>query len=138
MRSLVNPLTSIATALNRIAAAIESKSSIQIKTASKVIPPTTTTTTTIPTAITNQDYQYSSEMYIRVTKKEKEVLDRIYRAITDKGPNQMHHDKVMDDLRKKWPVLHAALIALAIAKADTEKSKLHKHDTSIWKKNDTF
>lgn len=141
MKSLVSPLTSIAAALNRIASAIESKSSVQIKTETKAIPATTTKTTTIPTTttITSQEYQYSRDMYVRVTQKEKEVLDRIHNAITDKGINEMHHDKVMNDLRKKWPVLHAALTALVIAKADANKLKLHNHDTSIWKyKNDTF
>lgn len=134
MKSLVNPLNSIATALNRIASALESRSIIQPKQIEKkpFVPQKTTTSATA-----NVYYSYSSSY---ITQQEKEAIDRIYKAVTDKGINSKHHDKMMDKLQNSWPVLHAAITALVVAKLEADKKKYNENAyDKIWKhKNDAF
>jgi hypothetical protein len=50
-----------------------------------------------------------------VFKEEKDALDAIFTAITDKGINPKHHDKMMKQLREGWPVLYKALMSLIAA-----------------------
>lgn len=134
MKSLISPLNSIAAALNRIASALESKNIVQPKQVEKkpFTPQKTTTSTTA-----NVHYSYSSSY---ITQQEKEAIDRIFKAVTDKGVNSKHHDKMMDKLQNSWPSLHSAITALVVAKLEADKKNYNEHNyDKIWKyKNDTF
>lgn len=134
MKSLISPLNSIAAALNRIASALESKNLVQPKQIDKkpFSPQKTTTSTTA-----NVHYSYSSSY---VTQQEKEAIDRIFKAVTDKGVSSKHHDKMMDKLKNSWPALHSAITALVVAKLEADNKKYNEQTRDkIWKhKNDTF
>jgi len=137
MKSLTNALLSIATALNRIAASLETKSLVQpkeISTPVKEMPTTTATTTAtaIKTSTNNISYYSDSYSTVHISRQEKNALDRIYRAIKDSGPNPKHHEKIMADIAKKWPTLSSALIALVAAKTQSDKNSLNKSYSEIW------
>jgi murein L,D-transpeptidase YcbB/YkuD len=141
MKSLTNAILSIASALNRIAAALETKSLIQPKQLSLInkhdrVNNSTTTTTTVPTV---SSVYYSNEYStVHISRQEKNALDRVYNAISEKGVNPKHHDKIMSDLSKKWPTLSSALIALVAAKSKSDKQTLNKNTSNIWNYKDNY
>lgn len=95
MKSIVTALNNIALSLNSIARAISQ---------SKTITPVSQTTsngTAYNTTITSKVQYLSSD--------EKVILNRIHSALTDKGNNTYHHDKIRKRLREDWPVLSRAL-----------------------------
>lgn len=117
---LVTAVQNIANALNRIASSLETKSSVQTKpfeSPFKQIEPSKTST---PNATVTYYHSYSS---VYVTAAENDAFDKVYAAIIDSGVNPKHHDKIMLDLNKKWPTLHAALISLVIAKTEADKER---------------
>jgi hypothetical protein len=137
MKSLTNAMLSIATALNRIAAALETKSSVQPKKLD--VPAREISTTTTTTAVPSTSVFYYSDSYstVHITRQEKDALDRIYKSITEKGVNPKYHDKIMSDIAKKWPTLSSALIALVAAKSQADKDRFNKHSKEIWNYKDT-
>ena len=130
MKSITNALNNIAIALGNIALAIDSKNkntstSSNSITSNNSPKPTSTTITTS----NNHVHVTSSDAYNKM----------LYEAFTNRGPNPKHHDSMMDDLRRKWPVLFYALSDFARfhEKANKRISSYdnHKHiNKDIWRK----
>jgi hypothetical protein len=98
MRSIVNALNNIAIALGNIALALDSgkkDNSIINKSFTSNNSPKATNVTSFP-------------KHVHINRADT-YNKRVYDAFTDKGPNPKHHEIMMDDLRKKWPVLFYAL-----------------------------
>lgn len=49
------------------------------------------------------------------------ALDRLHRAIEDKGPMPLVHDNALKKLHYEWPQLHSAIEA--VLKADTARGR---------------
>lgn len=126
MKTIISILTKISQDLARIADSLQSKNlnySNNIYSATKTSNPTNATITKFSTFTSSRTPQ-------------DEAINRIYDAVTNKGTNPKHHDKMMQKLRIQWPTLHSAITALVIAKLDSEKhSKLNKKWTT---ENDQF
>ena len=133
MKSISNALNNIAIALGNIALAIDSKNKNSFTFSNSITSnnspkPTSTTITTFDNHINIS----SSDVYAKT----------LYEAFTNRGPNPKHHDIMMDDLRKKWPVLFYALSDFARFYTKTNKRidpiKLDKTNRyinkDIWKK----
>ena len=144
-------MKSIANALNNIASAIRSLSTI-VAPPREVKPVVPTTITSNPTksnvTITSvtpvkenlydswkkeytpkKQFERTSPKLVHVTKSEKDALDAIYKALVDEGINPGHHRNVMDDVRIKWPVLYTALSRLVSAR----KEYYNEQTSDIWK-----
>jgi len=117
---LVTAVQNIAHALNRIASALETKSSLQTKPFEPPMKQIESPKTSTPNATVTYYHSYSS---VYVTAAEKEAFDKVYAAIIDKGISPKNHDKIMIDLSKKWPTLHSALTSLVIAKTEADKQR---------------
>jgi hypothetical protein len=130
MKSITNALNNIAIALGNIALAIDSKnknsSTFSSSTTSNNSPkPTSTTITTS----NNHVHITSADVYNKM----------LYEAFTNKGSNPKHYDSMMDDLRRKWPVLFYALTDFARFHEKTNKRiSSYNNDKpinkDIWKK----
>jgi hypothetical protein len=133
MKSITNALNNIAIALANIALAIDAKNKNSFTSSNSITSnnspkPTSTTITTFDNHINIS----SSDVYAKT----------LYEAFTNRGPNPKHHDIMMDDLRKKWPVLFYALSDFARFYTKTNKRidpiKLDKTNRyinkDIWKK----
>ena len=110
MKSIVTALNNIALSLNSIARAISQ---------SKTVTPVSQTTSNgagYNTTITSKIQYISSE--------EKVLLNKIYSALTDKGFNPSHHDKIRKRLREDWPVLSRALDDLEQALSNNPNIKI--------------
>jgi hypothetical protein len=130
MKSLTNAIFSVATALNRIAAAIENKSSVQTVTAyptTVTSNPSTSTKTTIYTPLNPSTTSFSYDLKI--------IIDDIYKALSDKGSYPEHHDHVLRELKIKWPVLHNALQRL---QRNIDESKDNWKSYSKFKSNSKY
>lgn len=141
MNSIAKSINAVAYALNRIATALEKTANVQPKAIPSVVkelPTTTTTSTAITeTKIKKPEYTYQSSFTsVHITAAEKNALDRICRAITDKGVNPKYHQKIMSDLAKKWPDLSSALTALVAAKAQADRDRINKNSETIWNYKD--
>lgn len=66
-----------------------------------------------------------------VFKEEKEAIDAIIKAVTDKGINPKFHDKMMKKLKEEWPVLSDAIDKLV----DVNKKHYNprSYNKEIWK-----
>ena len=130
MKSITNALNNIAIALGNIALAIDSKNKNSFTSSNSITSnnspkPTSTTITTS----NNHVHITSADVYNKM----------LYEAFTNKGPNPKHHDSMMDDLRRKWPVLFYALSDFARFHEKSNKRissyNNHKHiNKDIWKK----
>jgi hypothetical protein len=140
MNSIAKALNNIAISINRLADAVISSKKIE---SSKQLPAlkaetsnglghVTITSQFIETphkpSQTNFDLGNSSKM-VRVFQEEKDALEAIYKALSDKEKYPHHHDVIMRELSTKWPVLHSALNKLLIVRKD----KYNKQSYDIWK-----
>jgi hypothetical protein len=144
-------MRSIANALNNIASAIRSLSTI-VAPVKDVRPIEQTTITSNPTksnvTITSvtqlkenpydswkkeytpkKQFERTSPKLVHVSKSEKDAIDSIYKAITNKGVNPKHHDKMMKQLSEGWPVLYSALMQIVSA----HKEYYNEQTPDIWK-----
>lgn len=144
-------MKSIANALNNIASAIRSLSTI-VAPPREVKPVVPTTITSNPTksnvTITSlapvkedpydswkkeytpkKQFERTSPKLVHVPKSEKDAIDSIYKAISDKGSHPDHHDHIMRELSTKWPVLYKALMQLISAR----KEHYNQQTSDIWK-----
>jgi hypothetical protein len=132
MKSLTNAILSVATALNRIATAIENKSSVQTV---KPYPTTitsnpytsTSTKTSVYTPINPSTNSFSYDL--------KLIIDDIYKALSDKGNHPEHHEHMVRELKVKWPVLHNALQKLErhLDESKGNWKSYSKYKSDIWK-----
>jgi hypothetical protein len=100
MKSISNALNNIAIALGNIALAIDSKNKNSSTSSNSITSnnspkPTSTTITTS----NNHVHVTSADVYNKM----------LYEAFTNKASNPKDYDSMIDDLRRKWPVLFYAL-----------------------------
>lgn len=72
-----------------------------------------------------------------VLKEEKEAIDAIIKAVTDKGINPKFHDKMMKKLKEDWPVLSEAIDKLVATNKKHYNPKSYESYNDIWKSSDT-
>ncbi len=131
MNSIARALNNIALSLNSIAAAINNSKKLELKTT-----PITSNPTSNVTITSTAGYQDSLKK-ASIPLEEKAAIDSIYDALTIKGSHPHHHDDVMQELSKKWPVLYKALSSFVRVR---ESSYNQKYSSNIWKdsKKNTF
>ena len=134
MKSLINALHAIATSLNRIALAIESKNT---PTLSKTITsnPYTSSKTSISVVPSKSTYVDNSKN----SSELQSIIDNIYKALTDKGSYPHHHDHIFRELKTKWPVLFQALQRLEsyVDQSKGNWKSYSKYNSQIWKNKNT-
>lgn len=130
MKSISNALNNIAIALGNIALAIDSKNKNSFTFSNSITSNNSpkATSTTITTS-NNHVHVTSADVYNKI----------LYEAFTNKGPNPKHHDSMMDDLRRKWPVLFYALSDFARFHEKSNKRIISYNNDKpinkdIWKK----
>jgi hypothetical protein len=127
MKSLVSALNNIASAIEKLAAAVK-------KETPNSYVPITKTTTSNPYSSNVKITSYPSypqevnETSVRITKAQYDALLAIKKALTDKGSHPDHHDHIVRELKTKWPVLSSALDQLV-----DSYSYINKSSKSIWK-----
>jgi hypothetical protein len=124
MKSLVSALNNIASAIEKLAAALK-------KETPNTYSPIAKTTTSNPYSSNVKITSYREEINetsVRITKAQYDALLAIKKALTDKGSYPDHHDHVVRELKIKWPVLSSALDQLL-----ESYSYLNKSSKSIWK-----
>jgi hypothetical protein len=130
MKSISNALNNIAIALGNIALAIDSKNKNSFTFSNSITSNNSpkATSTTITTS-NNHLHVTSADVYNKM----------LYEAFTNKASNPKDHDSMMDDLRRKWPVLFYALSDFArfYEKANKRISSYNNDkpiNKDIWKK----
>jgi hypothetical protein len=130
MKSISNALNNIAIALGNIALAIDSKNKNSFTFSNSITSNNSpkATSTTITTS-NNHVHITSADVYNKI----------LYEAFTNKGPNPKHHDSMMYDLRRKWPVLFYALSDFArFYEKSNKRISSYNNDKpinkDIWKK----
>lgn len=140
MNSIARALNNIAISINRLADAVISSKKIE---APKQLPAPKAETSngvghvTITSQFIETPYKPSASNFalgnsskmVRVLQEEKDALEAIYKALSDKGKHPDHHDYIMRELSTKWPVLHSALTKLLIVRKD----KYNKQTYDVWK-----
>jgi hypothetical protein len=137
MKSITNALNNIAIALGNIALAIDAKNKNSFTPSNSITSnnspkPTSTTITSVDKHVHIRDavnIDTSADVYNKM----------LYEAFTSKGSNPKHYDSMMDDLRRKWPVLFYALSDFARfhEKANKRISSYNQDkriNKDIWKK----
>ncbi len=124
MNSIARALNNIALSLNSVATAINNSKKVELKTAPKTSNPTSNV------AITSTAGYQDPLKKTSIPLEEKAAIDSIYDALTIKGSHPHHHDDVMQELSKKWPVLYKALANFMRVR---ESSYNQKYSSSIWK-----
>jgi hypothetical protein len=128
MKKLINAILMLAASLNRIAALIERQNNTPALPAAPVRPNPTEIydqkqiTSVNHTHTSNPGYKDLTVKHIDYDKYKSSTqqklfmpteIDRIakdiYDALSNKGKNPRHHDKVMADLAKKSPILFSSL-----------------------------
>jgi hypothetical protein len=149
MKKLINAILMLAASLNRIAALIERQNNTPALPAAPVRPNPTEIydqkqiTSVNHTHTSNPGYKDLTVKHIEYDKYKSSTqqklsmpteIDRIakdiYDALSNKGKNPRHHDKVMADLAKKWPILFSSLKRLE-KHFDREQPK--NISSSVWK-----
>lgn len=128
MNSIARALNNIAYAISNLASAITPPKVNEPKAVNTTITSnpsyeavkvtSTAVTTTYPK---HNHYSFgpkNSPVIARVTQQEKDALEAIYKALSDKGSHPDHHDHIMRELSTKWPVLHSALNKLLLARKE--------------------
>jgi hypothetical protein len=54
--------------------------------------------------------------FVTILKSEHEVIGRLYKALTSKDPDKADNDKVLLEIKTRWPKLYNALIDVVTAK----------------------
>lgn len=104
----------ISKALNKIAEALEGIANSSDKKEEPVYTPINSMRNHTPT-VTSTGYQGQTTYFAQKGSYYYEqdiIVDRIYRALTDKGINPTHHDAMMNELKRDWPTLHKELMFL--------------------------
>lgn len=144
-------MKSIAKAINNVAIAITNLGKVLVlnKPAETKDPVSTTITSNpistgvkIKTQYYTESYtqpkskSWESSKFVRIPQEEKDAIDAIYKALTEKGSHPDHHDHIMRELLTKWPVLHSALNRLIRSRKETYNQYTNYSD--IWKTKDKW
>lgn len=104
----------ISQALNKIAEALEGIANSSDKKEEPVHTPINSMRNHTPT-VTSTGYQGQNNYFTQKGSSYYEqdiIVDRIYKALTERGINPTHHDTMMDELKRDWPTLHRELMFL--------------------------
>ena len=144
MKSISNALNNIAIALGNIALAIDSKNKNSFTPSNSITSnnspkPTSITITSVDKHVHIRDAVNIGTAPDVYNRTKWSIFKMLYEAFTNKGPNPKHHDSMMDDLRRKWPVLFYALSDFArfYEKANKRISSYNNDkpiNKDIWKK----
>lgn len=119
-------INNLASAINNLADTLKSKNSLNVKPYYK---PTDTTIykafgaeplkskTLNPTQYTTSSITYTTPKdFVTILKSEHVVIGNLYKALTSNDPQKDQNDKVMLDIKDRWPKLYYALIDIISAK----------------------
>jgi len=124
MKSLVNALNNIASAIEKLANSLKKETYN-----SYTVPSKTTTSNPYSSNVKITSYrEENTTTSVAITKAQYDALLAIKKALTDKGNHPDHHDHIVRELKTKWPVLSSALDQLL-----ESYSYLSKSSKSIWK-----
>jgi DNA topoisomerase VI subunit A len=124
MKSLVNALNNIASAIEKLANSLKKETHN-----SYTVPSKTTTSNPYSSNVKITSYrEENSSTSVAITKAQYDALLAIKKALTDKGNHPHHHDHIVRELKIKWPVLSSALDQLL-----DSYSHVNKSSKSIWK-----
>ena len=76
-----------------------------------------TNTNTYTNTKTSAEITYTAPPnFVTILKSEHETIGRLYRALTSTDPQKDQNDKVLLELKTRWPRLYTALIDVMTAK----------------------
>lgn len=160
MNSIARALNNIAISITNLTAAVVSLTSKKVEEVKQLPAPKTQTSNglghvTITSAIMNtspitndsskpsfQKHEHNPStdwvpkkaiQKVVVFKEEKEAIDAIVKAVTDKGINPKFHDKMMAKLKEEWPVLFDAVNRLVVVNKKYYNPKSYTSSKDIWK-----
>jgi len=146
MKSIARALNNIAQSLNSIATAINNSKKIELKPSVTSNPYTSTNPVSNVTITTPNGFQEKVDLApskpfkaiekVVIYKEEKEIIDALYKALTEKGINPAHHDKMIKQLSIGWPVLYKHLDRLIQFRKKNYNKSYSSHypkNNDIWK-----
>jgi hypothetical protein len=144
MSSIAKALNNIAQSLQAIATAILNSKKIDVRPAITSNPSSNVIISKVqkyPNDYTSNNFKPKFENYlpskiVHISQEEKNAIDSIYKALTEKASYPEHYDYVMRELKNKFPDLYKSLDSLVVSYARNTKITSYPNyvpPKSVWK-----